>query len=48
MKLRIDLVRHIIENRFNYKRYKGYQTYFKLMQYYDKLINKAKGVRNEN
>jgi len=41
MKLSIDLVRHIIENRFSYKRYRGYQTYCKLMRYYDKLFQKT-------
>lgn len=42
---RIELVRHVIENRFKYKRYLGYITYHKLMRYYDKLVEDNRKVK---
>jgi len=39
-KLSLDLIRKVLEKRFYYKRYKGFQTYVKLMRYYDKLLDK--------
>jgi len=44
LKLSLDLVRHVIEKRFTYKRYKGYLTYAKLMRYYDKLLDRSSSI----